>query len=74
MTTPRRRVIRSAAGVTGTDPSSQAAQRRADAKLTQARLALKRWMPRLKRALNAVAKQYQQIARLEKQVATLARR
>jgi hypothetical protein len=74
MTTPRRRVLRSSVVEHEIDCRHQAARRRAVANLLQARSALKRWLPRLKRALTAVAKHQQQLACLKTLVAAWQRR
>ncbi len=74
MTSPRRRVLRTPRELPANSSQSQATQRRAEVKLAQARAALQRWVPRLKRALNAVSKHQQQVARLEKRLAEFSRR
>jgi hypothetical protein len=67
MTTPRRRVLRRAkpAQKTQTDPRALARLQRQRAELAKDRIALKRWLTRLKRATNTVTDLHQRINRLE---------
>jgi hypothetical protein len=71
MSTPRRRIVRSASP---TDPTAQRRQRRVQRLrgwLVEDREALARWMSRLKRAFHAVEKLQERVARLDRQLATL---
>ena len=70
MTTPRRRVLRRAKQPqeTRADPRAEARLQRQRAQLAKDRVALKRWLTRLKRATNTVADLHQRISRLESTV------
>ena len=66
MTTPRRRILRPHRGEPPpTDPRQQARLQRKREDLAKSRIALKRWLTRLKRAANTVADLNQRITRLE---------
>ena len=69
MTTPRRRILRPHRQEVPADPRQQARQQRRREDLAKSRLALKRWLTRLKRASNTVADLHQRITRLEMLVA-----
>ena len=64
MITPRRRVLRPAAAQASADPREQARAERRRLELTKNCAALKRWLTRLKRAANTVAKLYAKVSRL----------
>jgi hypothetical protein len=70
MSTPRRRIVRPAPA-----PSSQRDRQQQIQKLRlrleQERVALARWMPRLRRAFRAVEKYQGRLARLERQISKL---
>jgi len=63
MISPRRRVLRPAATHVAADPRVQARAERRRAELVKSRAALKRWLTRLRRATNTVAKLYAKISR-----------
>ena len=65
MKTPRRRVIRPAPPVPRLDSRQLARVQRQRAELAKSRVALRRWLTRLKRATNTVADLHQRITRLE---------
>jgi len=67
---PRRRIIRPAA-VPAPAPLNQRRLQKLRERLEAARRGFQRWLARLKRAGNAVAKQQTQIARLENQMKKL---
>ena len=71
MTAPRRRVLRPPPVVSALNPLRVRHQQRWRAQLEGERLALNRWMARLRRAFNAVEKRQQKITRLERQLARL---
>jgi hypothetical protein len=64
MNTPRRRILRRpAASPAPASAREQARDERRRAELAKNRMALKRWLTRLKRATNTVAKLYAKISR-----------
>ena len=65
MTTPRRRVLRAPLAPLSTDPRQLARSQRRRAELVKSRVALRRWLTRLKRATNTVTDLHQRIVRLE---------
>jgi hypothetical protein len=65
MTTVRRRVLRPSPVQAVADPRQAARNARQRQRLEKDRIALKRWLTRLKRATNSVADLYQRISRLE---------
>jgi hypothetical protein len=67
MSLPRRQIVRSAPTPTS-DPDRLRRLQRLRNRLEQERAAFTRWMPRLKRAFNAVAKSQLKIVRLERQI------
>ena len=70
MSTPRRRVLRRSPATDAVSlREQQRLQKRRD-QLEKERLALNRWMTRLRRAFHAVEKQQAKISRLERQIAT----
>ena len=70
MSTPRRRVLRrSPATDTVSLREQQRIQKRRD-QLEKERVALNRWMARLRRAFHAVEKQQAKISRLERQISS----
>ena len=70
MTTPRRRILRPHREAPPTDPRQQARLQKKREQLAKDRVALKRWLTRLKRAANTVADLHQRITRLELLVAS----
>jgi hypothetical protein len=71
MSTPRRRLVRPVPAVT---PPAQQRQRRAQqlrGRLTRDRIALNRWMSRLKRAFHSMEKLQVRIVRIERQLTRL---
>jgi hypothetical protein len=71
MSTPRRRIVRTASP---TDPAVQRRQRRVQKLrgwLVEDQAALARWMSRLRRAFHAVERLQQHVARLDRQLASL---
>lgn len=71
MTAPRRRILRPPPAGPASDAQTVRNLQKRRAQLDTERLALKRWMSRLRRAFNAVEKRQQKIARLERQIAGL---
>jgi len=69
MTTPRRRILRPHREAPPADPRQQARLQKKREQLVKDRVALKRWLTRLKRAANTVADLHQRITRLETLVA-----
>ena len=69
MTTPRRRVLRPPSPVPRPDPRQAARVQRRRAELAKSRVALRRWLTRLKRATNTVTDLYQRITKLEAMLA-----
>jgi hypothetical protein len=69
VTTPRRRILRPHREDPHADPRQQARLQRKREQLARDRIALKRWLTRLKRAANTVADLHQRITRLETLVA-----
>lgn len=69
MTTPRRRILRPQREAVPADPRQQARLQRQREQLARDRIALKRWLTRLKRATNTVADLHQRIGRLESVIA-----
>ena len=65
MTTIRRRVLRPNPVQTVADPRQAARNARQRQRLEKDRIALKRWLTRLKRAANTVADLHQRISRVE---------
>ncbi len=66
MTTPRRRILRPHREESPpADPRQQARLQRKQDQLAKSRLALKRWLTRLKRATNTVTDLHQRIIKLE---------
>ncbi len=70
MTTPRRRILRPHREAPPADPRQQARLQKKREQLAKDRVALKRWLTRLKRAANTVADLHQRITRLELLVAS----
>jgi hypothetical protein len=71
MSMPRRRIVRPAPR---SDPTAQQRQRRAQTlrgRLARERVALTRWVSRLKRAFHAMERLQARVARLDRQLATL---
>lgn len=69
MTTPRRWILRPLPVAPPADPRQQARLQRKREQLARDRVALKRWLTRLKRAANTVADLHQRITRLEALIA-----
>lgn len=69
MTTPRRRLVRPAQPPTNHRPQPDPQSQKLRSRLETERIALTRWMTRLKRAFHAVEKIQRRITRLEKQLA-----
>ncbi len=69
MSTPRRRLVRSAPVSLPSNPQHERRRQRLRDRLEHERATLTRWQRRLKRALNAVAKFQKSIGRLEHQLA-----
>ena len=69
MTTPRRRILRPHREEVPIDARQQARLQRKRERLARDRVALKRWLTRLKRAANTVADLHQRITRTESLVA-----
>jgi hypothetical protein len=65
MTTIRRRVLRPNPAAAVADPRLAARHARQRQRLEKDRIALKRWLTRLKRAANTVTDLHQRISRLE---------
>ena len=65
MTTPRRRILRPVRAASNTDPKQVARLQRRRTELAKSRVALRRWLTRLKRATNTVTDLHQRITRLE---------
>ena len=63
MIAPRRRVLRPTGTQAAADPREQARAERRRAELAKDGAALKRWLTRLKRAANTVAKLYAKVSR-----------
>ena len=72
MTTLRRRVLRTVSPAPVPNGRQQARHERRRAKLVKDRVALKRWLTRLKRATSTVAALHARISRLEIQLAATA--
>lgn len=70
MTTPRRRVLRTERVVESRDRNPRLIGRR-QSQLQQERDGFERWMTRLRRAVNEVARRQKRIARLERTLARL---
>lgn len=70
MTTPRRRLVRSASSISSPHPPDPRLPK-LRSRLEEERNALARWMRRLRRAFHAVEKQQLLVARLEKQIARM---
>lgn len=70
MTTPRRRLVRSASSTASPRPSNPRLPK-LRSRLESERNALARWMRRLRRAFHAVEKQQLRVARLEQQIARM---
>jgi len=68
--TPRRRVLRRAPATDAVTLREQKRLQKRREQLEKERLALSRWMTRLRRAFHAVEKQQAKISRLERQIAT----
>lgn len=70
MTTPRRRVLRRAKPQPEppADPRAAARLQKQQIQLAKDRVALKRWLTRLKRATNTVTELHQRISKLESSV------
>ena len=71
MTTPRRRVLRPTREAPPFDPQRERQIVRRRVRLEQERAGFDRWMARLRRAGNEVAKRQKTIARLERELARL---
>jgi hypothetical protein len=69
--TPRRRIIRPTPPVSEVHPHHDRRQQKLRARLEKERLALSRWMTRLKRAFHSVEKIQRAILRVERQIALL---
>jgi hypothetical protein len=69
VTPPRRRVLRRVATTQEADPRRIATLEKRQAKLAKERVALKRWMSRLRRAFHAVESAQRQIRRMERGLA-----
>jgi len=69
LTTPRRRILRPHREALPADPRQARLQKKRE-QLAKDRVALKRWLTRLKRAANTVADLNQRITRLELLVAS----
>ena len=69
MTTPRRRVLQPIAPPVA-DPVAERRRAKLQEALAKDRLALKRWMTKLRRSFNTVERIQAKIARLEKRLAT----
>jgi len=69
LTTPRRRIIRPHQTALA-DPRQQARLHKKREQLAKSKVALKRWLTRLKRAANTVADLHQRITKLESLVAS----
>jgi hypothetical protein len=69
MATPRRRLVRPVSPPATPRPQAERQAQRLRSRLEAKRRALGRWLPRQKRACNAVFKTQQRIARLERQLA-----
>jgi hypothetical protein len=65
MTTPRRRILRPVGAAANTDLKQVARLQRRRTELAKSRVALRRWLTRLKRATNTVTDLHQRITRLE---------
>lgn len=70
MTTPRRRILRPHREFPPADPRQQARLHKKREQLAKSKVALKRWLTRLKRATNTVADLHQRITKLESLVAS----
>ena len=70
MSMPRRRIVRPTPIADQDDQRPQRRIQQLRGRLAKERAALDRWMSRLKRAFNAMAKAQQLIARIEKQLTT----
>jgi hypothetical protein len=68
MTTPRRRILRSAATSHSADARRQALRERQLAKLAKEQQSLQTWMRRLRRAFHAIERIQGRISRLQRQV------
>ena len=71
MSTPRRRILRPVRAAAAVQPRHHLQVEKRRGRLERERAALTRWMTRLKRAFNAVAKQQRRISSLECQLARL---
>jgi hypothetical protein len=70
LTVTRRRILRPHREVLPADPRQQARLQKKREQLAKDRVALKRWLTRLKRAANTVADLHQRITKLELLVAS----
>ena len=70
MSTPRRRIVRPTPIADYDDQRLQRRILQLRGRLAKERVALDRWMSRLKRAFKAMQKAQQRIARIEKQLTT----
>ena len=70
MTTPPRRILRTHREVPPSDPRQQARLQRKREQFAKSKVALKRWLTRLKRATETVADLHQRITKLELLVAS----
>jgi hypothetical protein len=68
MTTPRRRIVRTAPSVPAPDPRRQERLRRLRDRLAADRVALARWMTRLRRAFHRVELLQRSAARVEREI------
>jgi len=71
MTTPRRRLVRPRAIIPQEEVQHQRQQHKLRARLDKERVALARWLCRLRRSFHAFERLQQTIARLERQIARL---
>jgi hypothetical protein len=68
MSTPRRRIVRAPVARPPVDPRHHQRLQNLRSRLEQERVALGRWMSRLKRAFHAVERIQRTVARMERQL------
>ena len=71
MAMPRRRLVRPTATATDPDPGRTQRLQKLRKRLDQERMALGRWMARLKRAFHSMEKHQTQVARLDRVIRNL---
>jgi hypothetical protein len=71
MTTPRRRLVRPPAAAPAPDPNRTRRLQRLRMRLEKERIALDRWMTRLRRAFHAVERSQRNTTRIERTIAHL---